>query len=916
MEKFLEKIADRLIEQHGADFSNVIVVLPARRARLFLLKYLNEKLQRAFWTPQCLVMPEFVELLASAKIASRHALVLALYDCYRNVHSSPESFDTFSKWSSVALKDFNDIDVSLANAGQVFSDLREIREIENWSFNSTQLSAAQESYLRFWNELGELYDAFTAYQLRENTWTYGGMLRSLLTTLRVADGEVKGKHIYLAGIAAYSSAESALLKELNEIASVEIFWDVDAYYVDDAMHEAGFFARKGRLVWGRLDWLGQDIVSGRKNIHIYEATTAIGQVYGAASLLKKMQAEELNEACVVLADETLLEPLIASLGELPVPVNLSLGIPLRNSSLSKWISALFNIKTKAREHGIYHKGFLEWIELSRSLGLPDAVCESIRKHILGEVWIYLAESNMHELSETHEPVRPFLDLLRDQPDTLLFLQKLKGTISRSVIDDTNDEWILLARHKVSGVMDELELLLRKHKFLSDFGALSSLWNMLVSQERITFEGEPVDGLQVLGMVETRALDFRNIIFIGANEDTLPGNAPAQSFIPFDVRSLYGLPLPDEREAMFAYTFYRVLQRSENVDLFYSSISSDFRGTEQSRFITQLESELPAVNPGANITRVKMKLNEGTSSGNEQFILNDDFARKRMDELFSNGLSPSAINKFNTCPLDFYYRYIMGLGEEDVLEEQMSSATFGSVVHHVLENFYLRFKGSYPSVKDYDELKNSLDLYLAAAFEREYSKSSMKYGFNYLAGAVAKDMLLRIINFETGLLKKRNTEGIQPVLIDVEFPLQRDIDVSKYDWNRPIRLRGKGDRIENVAGKTLILDYKTGKVEEKDVNFNSSIESLVSENRSGKQLQLLAYIYMFTSAGSSPENIRAGFYSFMSHSKGFMFLGGDDDTVTQAMLDDFERAMVEWVKSMYSLEKFQHNPDSRHCEYCR
>jgi len=407
--------------------------------------------------------------------------------------------------------------------------------------------------------------------------------------------------------------------------------------------------------------------------------------------------------------------------------------------------------------------------------------------------------------------------------------------------------------------------------------------------------------------------------IGANEESLPGNAFQQSFIPFELRGYYKLPLPFEQESMIAYIFFRLLQAPKKVYLFYSSMSSDFKGTEQSRYITQLENELNAVSSKIILERHKLilerhklKLKDADALVSAQSVVANDFARRKLDKLFEYGISPSAINKFNTCPLDFYYRYILGLGEEEKLEEKMSSATFGSIVHHVLEIFYKNFKDNYPQEKDYEQLESTIDDQLNNAFGELYSSSNVSYGYNYLAKVVAKDMLLRIIAYEKKLLQEYKSDNIQPVLLDVEMILSRSVDVTKYDWDRPVKLRGKADRIERIAGITRILDYKTGKVESKDTNLSKSIAELMTNEKNIKLVQLLCYIYMYCDQGSAPENVTAGFYSFVAHHNGFMML---DQQMTEDKLLEFESAFMDWVKRVYATEKFEHNPDSKYCEYC-
>lgn len=287
----------------------------------------------------------------------------------------------------------------------------------------------------------------------------------------------------------------------------------------------------------------------------------------------------------------------------------------------------------------------------------------------------------------------------------------------------------------------------------------------------------------------------------------------------------------------------------------------------------------------------------------------------MDQLLAHGISPSAINKFNQCPLDFYYRYIIGLGEEDVHEEQMSIATFGTVIHHVLEKFYNQFIDSFPTISDYKSLAESIDHYLDDSISANYSSYGTDTGFNLLARSVAKTMLLRIIQYEEELLIARNAEQLKMTLLKVEFPLIRALDHERYDWDRPVVMKGKGDRLDSISGIDYILDYKTGSVKDEDIELKPEIENLFAQNKSAKQLQLLAYIYMYAGEGHAAENIRAGFYSFTNHAGGYKFLEGKKEQVSTETLDRFEAAFMDWVKALYALEKFEHTKTSDYCQFC-
>ncbi len=914
MSKFLYKVAEELNTKHQGDFRDVVIVLPARRSVLFLQKHLSQIVSKTFWVPQTFILPQFVEWISSRSIVSGPQALTDLYECYRQSISNAASFDVFNLWASTALKDFGDIDGSLSNSKQVFSNLQSIREIDSWSFNSESLTKSQLQFIAFWEELGRLYEAYNIYQRQTERWSYNALIKWIGEEQGLLEENTKGRHIYFIGMASFSIAEMKLIEKLNSITRTEVLWDADEYYVNDPMHEAGFFARKYREHFGQLNGISKELKTTKKYFEVYETTTSIGQCYGVAEKLKELSPEELENTCVVVADEKLAEPLLSALTIHDVPVNLAIGMPLGATTSAKWLATTLKIKQKllTETRGIYHKDFVEWLQLSQSVGLSTIDISGLKNNIISSLWIYVTEQQLAEYTASNEHLQSLVKLLFED-DLSTFLASAKTLIRHSASADDISVLEKASARKMMRLIDDVYDMMERYDFLRNISSLNVLWNQMLSGEKLQYEGEPVNGLQVLGFRETRALDFDTVFILGANEETLPGSAIQQSFIPFELRGYYKLPMPNEQENMIAYMFYRLLQYPSQVHLFYSTISSDFKGTEQSRYITQLENELVKANSQITIDRIKMKMSEPEALNAQQTVRANAFVHAKLDKLFSRGISPSAINKFNTCPLDFYYRYILGLGEEEKLEEQMSSATFGSIVHHVLEKFYEAFKESYPKENDYEELKATLDTHLDEAFDTLYSTHNTTFGYNYLASKVATDMLVRIISFEKNLLLERNKEGIQPKLIDIEMTLSKSIPVENYDWNKPVALRGKVDRIEELAGITHILDYKTGKVEGKDVKLDKTMDELLSSDKHIKLVQLLCYIYMYSQDGKAPENVTAGFYSFVAHRKGFMML---EEKMSDEKLNDFERSFMYWVKRVYATEVFEHNSNSKFCEYCR
>ncbi|MCC6600746.1 MAG: PD-(D/E)XK nuclease family protein, partial [Crocinitomicaceae bacterium] len=415
-----------------------------------------------------------------------------------------------------------------------------------------------------------------------------------------------------------------------------------------------------------------------------------------------------------------------------------------------------------------------------------------------------------------------------------------------------------------------------------------------------------------GMVETRAIDFKNVFIVGANEDIFPGNLHSASLIPADIKRIYHLPDASQKESMYAHTFYRLLQRAEKVNLYYSSITSDFKGTEQSRFITQIELELSKMNPRISFRKHRVHIPDREKSNMHPGIENNEWSKNRLDKLFASGISPSAINCYNKCPMDFFYRYIIGIGEKEEMENHIDVSTFGSVVHHVLEKFFGKYIGNFPEEKELEDFKNHLQSYMDEAWEEHYSSARMDKGYNFLAATVAKEMLYKTINNEIEAQRSLKEQGKNIKIIAIEQPLKREVEGRKYGWDKPVSLRGKADRIDEVAGIIRILDYKTGKTEKKDVTWKN--DDIFTYEKS-KLLQLIAYVYMYCNEGQKPENVIAAIYSLKNFSEGLMILDPGSEPITEEKLFVFEEGLINWIKKVYDSPFFAHNPVSTYCEYC-
>ncbi len=914
--KFLEEIADKLIATYGTNFSKVAVVLPANRAKRFLKKYLHEKIEGPFWAPQLFVFPELVQWLSNHKIGSQLNQLLLFYNAYNKVVAEPEPFELFVKWAPTVINDFNDIDQYLVDSKALFVNLRNIDFVEQWSLKSDNLSPSQQRYISFWDDLGKTYFELEKQRsASQDAFSYASLTRWLCAHPQAIQQKLENMNTWFVGIASLTPAEEEMVKLIDLASPTQLLWDADVYYTDDALNNAGSFFRnyaaRNHIKINAAD----NFSTTPKLVELHQTTTPTGEVLSVAAKLAMLTPDELNNTAVVLADQSLTEPLMSALPALPVPINLALGLPLKGHAISKWISTLLKMKATNKKDSIHYTEFLEWLHLSESLGVSRHELVQIRKEISNRVMVFLRPKDCIRLLQKHSSTAKLMHLFEDaQPMELM--EKLRAALYDLLALKNESAILQTAIVKLMECMDEVLSTLHNHAFTNTLVGLEKIWQLVSHGEQVHFQGEPVHGLQVLSLVETRALDFQNILLVGANEDTLPGKAQDQTYIPWDIRYELKMPLPDDREAMYAYSMYRLIQRASGIFIYSSSVSSDFKGTEPSRYILQLKDELPARNASITWKEYKQRFDDAATEKAVESMPNDDFAKQQLDSLFASGISPSAIGKYIKCPLDFYYRYIIGLGEAEQVEENMDAATFGSIIHNVLEEFYLSFLNHYPTLDDILTLESEITNKLQDAITKIYSTHELAGGYNQLAVSIAEDMLLRFLKHEKKELEQYAQQNLQPKVEGVEVGLTREVDMAKYGLSKPIKMRGMVDRLDSIAGRLRIVDYKTGKVDNDafEIKESDDVKAYFSNWKKEKIIQLLSYIYMKGADGANPENIDAAFYSFINHSRGYTYLNTYGRNRAELM-EEFEKGLVQWTQAVYNSDSFEHDPDSKYCQYC-
>lgn len=949
MQSFLEKTVKHLCEKYGNDISELCIVLPNRRAGLFLKTHFANNLKKTFWSPEIYATEDFVALLAELEIADSTTLLFELYETVKNVRKSEvESFDEFSKWGQILLSDINEIDRYLVEGKQLFGNLKDIKELEAWSLNSEEgLTDFQKQYLSFWQLLGAYYFDFCKRLLDKHLAYQGLAYKIVASTIDTRISKHPWKKIIFAGFNALNKAEEQIIEKLLDLGKAEIIWDTDSYYINDTRQEAGKFIRKYdnhgsfKKIPGKNIVFEENLLSTEdKHITIIGAAKNVAQAKVAGNLVAAFQKQHasLQNTALVLADENLLFPVLHSLPENLLDINITMGYPLRNTSVAGYFDLVLNLHTNAiklsqgkEKYSFYHKDLLKLLShpFSTILIYDKALRNSVTpivKAIQDRNIVFAAFSTLEKIIKekqegTFEILKHLFQHWKTPADAIACVHHLIETLKNAIIAQQANSSKNSTSLELEYLFAFTKILKRIQALMIDYpdsiGDLKTLQNILkqiVRSTTLPFYGEPLMGLQVMGMLETRTLDFENIILLSCNEDILPSGKTMNSFIPFELKRYFGLPIYNDKDAIFAYHFYRLLQRAKNIYLIYNTESDALGSGEKSRFLTQLIHELPKVNKRAVINEMLVNIPiEVDNRGNVINIQKTKGIIEKLNLKAVKGFSPSLLNTYRNCPLQFYFQAIAGLKEAEEVEETIGADTLGNTIHEVLEKLYQPFVGKKINAADIKELKKQVETLTISVFEKEYSKTEISYGKNLLTVKVALKFLNNFLDTESRYISKYEKEN-KPLFIKA---LEQKLETVLTINGQLIKLHGNADRIDNVGSLTRIIDYKTGIAESKELKLDEWSD-IQKDSILAKSFQLLMYAWMFQKMNPGiTDNMVSGIITFRELSAGLKTVKiNNKDLLDVPVLAKFEEQLKNILSELFNPEiEFKQTIDFNNCEYC-
>ncbi|MCD0475056.1 PD-(D/E)XK nuclease family protein [Flavobacterium sp. EDS] len=874
---FLDKIAKVIIEDYLGKLAETTIVLPNKRAKIFLVEALKKQIQNTVISPKIISIEEFIQDIASVRSIDSIELLFEFYEVYMSIteKKNQQSFELFANWGKTLLQDFNEIDRYLLDPSHVLSYLKDIEDIKKWGIEVENKTQLLENYIDFWKLLPSYYESLYTHLLNKQIGYQGLIYREAVNNIDHFTNSVQNQHFVFAGFNALNAAEEKIIQHLIASEQAKIYWDIDKTFLNDPYHDTGLFVRRFKQDWkyykaNPFEWILDDF-SQSKNIQVIGTPKSIGQAKITGSIIEEIitnnPGSSLDKVAVVLGDENLLVPLLYALPSSVGALNITMGYSSKNNPTQILIAKLFKMHTNALSRNsvsyvFYYKDVLDI--LTHPLIEPYANVKGLVKKINQNNYTFITHSKIIELNENHSDLFLLLFQKWDSGSVAVLnnISKLLLQIKENLSNDSEEDKI--AKTFVFAIFKVINKLINyysQHQHIDKIETLYAIYKQVIEVAEVSFEGEPLNGLQIMGVLESRVLDFDTVIVTSMNEGKFPAGKSMNSFIPYDVKRELGLPTFKEKDAIYTFHFYHLLQRAKNIYLLYNTESEGLDAGERSRFITQLEVEKK---PKHNLTHEIYNAVLPETAYEPMVIPKSEAVMIRLKEIASVGFSPSALTSYIRNPIQFYFQKILRIREVEEVEENIALNTLGTIIHETLKALYDPFIGKFISESDILNCFKLLDNEVLKQFKLVYKEGEIKKGRNLLAFEVAKRNVSNFLKVELECIK----DGDAIKILAIEETFERTLTHPGLPF--PVLIKGNVDRIEQRNGIIRIIDYKTGKVDKANVILKNW-DGLIADIKNDKIIQVLAYAFMYeNNANGLP--IEAGIISFKNLKSGFLPFG--------------------------------------------
>lgn len=867
MESFLKLVAADLYKHTEGNLAHTAVVFPNKRAGLFFNEYLAQESDSPIWSPAYVSISELFRSLSPWEVGDPVKLVCELYKIFRRETQSTETLDDFYFWGEMLISDFDDADKNRVDTDKLFSNLQDLRNIMDdytfiddeqeeairqffQNFSIERRTALKERFISLWNVLGNIYKGFRESLASQNIAYEGMMYRHVIEHLDV-DKLPYEKYIFV-GFNVLNKVEHTLFTQLKDAGKAVFYWDYDEFYMKEnrqaVTHEAGEFIRRNlRDFPSPLSGELFKNLSKPKEVHYIASSTENAQARYLPQWIRNNLTTPEKETAVVLCNEALLQPVLHSLPAEVKHVNITMGFPLSQTPVYSFLIALLELHT----HGFNFKsGRYTFQSVVTLLKHPytrqlTGQAELLEKELTRNNRFYPLPGELGKdefLTRLFTPLSGNLNLCIRLSETLQQVASIyQANTSGTEDTDAFNQLYRESLFKAYTTINRFRTLIEEDELTVQSETFRRLLVKILSTTNIPFHGEPAIGMQVMGVLETRNLDFRHLVLLSVNEGQLPKSGGDSSFIPYNLRKAFGMTTIEHKIAVYAYYFYRLLQRAERITLIYNTSSDGLNRGEWSRFMLQFLIEWP--HP---ITRQFLEAGQSPQGTSSITVEKTPDVMRQMQSLFDvranpkAKFSPSALNYYLDCPLKFYYRYVAGLSAPDEVSAEIDSATFGSIFHYAAEHIYkdLTTHGKVINKEALETLlRNEVKLqdYVDTAFKKLFfnvpQNEKPEYnGVQLINSAVIARYLKQLL---------QNDLRYAPfTFIASEMEVDEPIDIQTPKGVIKSRIGGIIDRMDSKDGTLRIVDYKTGG----DADTPPHVESLFIPDKKRSNYVFQTFLY--------------------------------------------------------------------------
>jgi len=906
---FLGQFSRVILDKHASNLSNTIIVLPNKRAKVFLLDAFKNSGNHVFFAPQIISIEDFIQNVSGIRSIDNIELLFEFYNVYLTVTPKTEqqNFETFSNWAKTLLQDFNEIDRYLLEPNHVFSYLKDIEAIKRWDLEPKDKTKLIDNYLKFWEQFPLYYKSLYKHLLSKGVGYQGLIYREAVNNLNHFSNNIESNYFVFGGFNALNQAEEKIFQYLLSLEKASVYWDVEETFLNDPYHDAGLFIRKIKNSWpyyktNPFEWISNHYKEA-KTISVIGTPKTIGQAKLVGSIIKDIaQNNSLQKVAIVLGEENILIPLLHSLPSEVTSLNITMGYSSKNNPAQILVNKIFKLHNAAlsrsgNSYVFYYKDVLD--VLNNPLIESFANTKELEQIIKHNNFTFITHSKLVSLSK--DPNVLFDLLFTKWSDSIVeILERILQIlieIKQNLNNQSEEEKIAKAFvYSIYKVINKLLNYALNYPHITNPDHLYSIYKQIITLAEVSFEGEPLEGLQIMGVLESRVLDFETVIITSMNEGTFPAGKSQNSYIPYDVKRELGLPTFKEKDAIYTYHFYHLMQRAKNIYLLYNTETEGIDAGEKSRFITQIEVELQSTH---TLTHDVYNSNIPEKAYTPIEIIKSELALNKLKEIAEKGFSPSSLTNYIRNPIQFYFQKVLKVYEVDEVEENVAVNTLGTIIHETLLALFKDSIGKHLSVQYIESVQKLVDAEVLNQFKLIYKDGEITKGKNLLAFEVAKRNINNFLKTEKALIEAGDLVEIlylehafDKVLVDKRLPY-------------PVKISGNIDRIEIRNGKVRIIDYKTGKVEQASLNL-SVWNGLTLDIKNDKIIQLLCYAFMFKEKMSNYE-IEVGILSFKNLKTGFMpfqIKEGREvitNTISQDVLDSFLTEIIILINEILDQE---------------